>query len=358
MILLLAIVGGVAGVCVLIAAVGIITAIVIVVLRTRKKAREESALAESHASEPRDRMSDFVNPMSKRSSVVKTRPMLIDRMSATPAMLEQFDAVNIELEDIDINMEDVIGEGAFGKVYGAKLRRGGIDHIAAVKMVKPSLVAAHGIEAMYPAFIKEVTLMKKACDASQIGVCRLFGAVAANETLGIVMKRYSHSLQDEINASPGKIEIDRVINIAWTIARAASFIHKIEPPMLLRDIKPDNILIDRDGEAVIADFGCAGQVGMGEMQSSGQSGLSVVSSNLVGTTRYMAPEQVGWRYEPGMKEKGMAKVKRHAGTCLLSAYFIRCRSPPTHLTLLLSSPPRIFRHSQTCGRLRAHSARC
>ena len=51
---------------------------------------------------------------------------------------------------------------------------------AAVKMVKPSLVAAHGIEAMYPAFIKEVTLMKKACDASQNGVCRLFGAVAAN----------------------------------------------------------------------------------------------------------------------------------------------------------------------------------
>ena len=130
MMLLLAIVGGVAGVCVVIAAIAIITSIVIVVLRTREKAREESALAESHASEPRDRMSDFNNPMSKRSSVVKTRPMLIDRMSATPAMLEQFDAVNIELEDIDINMEDVIGEGAFGKVYGAKLRRGGIDHIA------------------------------------------------------------------------------------------------------------------------------------------------------------------------------------------------------------------------------------
>ena len=287
--------------------------------------------------------------MSRRSSNVKTRPMLIDRTSATLAMQVQFDSINIDTTDLTIDRLDVIGEGAFGEVYGGTLRSEAGDLIVAVKLVKPSLVAAHGIKKMYPAFIKEVTLMKKACDASQNGVCRLYGAVAVDGTLGIVMKRYDHSLQDEINSElPGTIELDRTINIAWTIARAASFIHGLKPPMLLRDIKPDNILIDSDGEPVIADFGCAGQVGMGEMQSSGQSGLSVVSSNLIGTTRFMAPEQVGWRYERGMKESGMAKVKRHA-----DVWAFACT-----LSSMLSgkSPWGEFKDTQVQGTLRGWGA--
>ena len=347
--IVLVIVGSVLGACVVIS--GLAATLIAIVCARKKKA------ADSRAREPvvEGMMMASItatNPMP-RSSPTKTRLILIDRTSATAAMLEEFDSVNIDPDDIAIDMEDFIGEGAFGKVFGAKLRRGGIDHSAAVKIVKPSLAAAHGISAMYPAFIKEVTLMKKACDASQNGVCRLFGAVAVNDSLGIVMKRYHHSLQDEITqALPGTIEIDRIINIAWTIARAASFIHKIEPPMLLRDIKPDNILIDSDGEAVIADFGCAGQVGMGAMQSSGQSGLSVVSSHLVGTTRYMAPEQVGWRYESGMEEIGMAKVKRHAGMSLLS------RERPSSLVLTSThtpSPTFIFvRCTCRCLGIRLH----
>ncbi len=64
---------------------------------------------------------------------------------------------------------------------------------------------------------------------------------------------------------------------ALEFAHAAGIVH--------RDVKPENILIDRTGTVKIADFGLA------KMVDSGSSGSLTMTNVSMGTPHYMAPEQ-------------------------------------------------------------------
>src|SRR6185369_14299953 len=67
------------------------------------------------------------------------------------------------------------------------------------------------------------------------------------------------------------------------VAGALDYAHR--QGVIHRDIKPDNILLDKEGNALLADFGIVKLTG-------GGSNLTV-TGGLVGTPAYMAPEQGG-----------------------------------------------------------------
>ncbi len=78
------------------------------------------------------------------------------------------------------------------------------------------------------------------------------------------------------------VDLKTKIDIVIQVCKALDFAHK--NGVIHRDIKPANILIDRQGNARVADFGIA--------QFHGRTNQEITSSDMVmGTAAYMAPEQ-------------------------------------------------------------------
>lgn len=86
----------------------------------------------------------------------------------------------------------------------------------------------------------------------------------------------------------------RNIVIKWScaVARALSFLHGRPQPILHRDLKPNNLLLNRALDLKVADFGIAKQCP--SQTATGHTELCKMTGG-VGTWRYMAPEVV--RYE-------------------------------------------------------------
>jgi hypothetical protein len=94
----------------------------------------------------------------------------------------------------------------------------------------------------------------------------------------IVMPFYTHgTLKDMMEKG---VPLNAGIRIIKQISEALEYAHGLG--ITHRDVKPSNILLDQNGNAVLSDFGIA--------QMSDAS-LSLTGSGLIGTPQYMSPEQ-------------------------------------------------------------------
>ena len=111
------------------------------------------------------------------------------------------------------------------------------------------------------------------------GVCVLHGTCEKDHRLCIVMKRYERSLADQIASGP--LDVSAVRRYGHSLFRTLRQLHEMNPPIIVQDIKPANILLDRHDELVLADFGIAEVV---------RTQTRIVPSSIKGTFNYMSPE--------------------------------------------------------------------
>jgi serine/threonine protein kinase len=125
------------------------------------------------------------------------------------------------------------------------------------------------------------------------GVCLLYGFCEVQQSrLCIVMKRYERSLESAIAAAGATgLDEERVRRYAESLSRTLQELH--ESGLVLRDIKPPNILLDAYDQPVFADFGIAVF-----LQTTVHRGTSIA-----GTWNYMAPEA----FEPQAFAEGIGK---------------------------------------------------
>lgn len=116
------------------------------------------------------------------------------------------------------------------------------------------------------------------------GIARVFDIVEDEENLYIIEDYIEGiSLEDELNRA-GKINEKDVTSWAKQITEALVYLHGNKPnPIIYRDMKPSNLILNKDGKVVIVDFGIAREFKQG----------SQGDTTHLGTIGYAAPEQFG-----------------------------------------------------------------
>ncbi len=105
----------------------------------------------------------------------------------------------------------------------------------------------------------------------------------------LVMERLVGRTLRQTLRQEGRLPGSRAIEILRDVCAAADAAHRRQ--MIHRDLKPENIFLAREGgveTAKVLDFGIAKALPSAELQSTADTGTGV----LVGTFRYMAPEQI------------------------------------------------------------------
>ncbi len=99
----------------------------------------------------------------------------------------------------------------------------------------------------------------------------------------IVMRYMPHgSLKERLeNAEGTGLPLPEIVKITRQIAEALDFAHAHN--VIHRDLKPDNVLLDADGNAYLSDFGIAKVI---------ETSMTFSGTLVMGTPSYMAPEQV------------------------------------------------------------------
>ena len=96
----------------------------------------------------------------------------------------------------------------------------------------------------------------------------------------IAMELVDGKTLKELVTERGPLPPDVAVGLTEQVLRALGYAHR--RGIVHRDIKPQNVIIDRDGQAKVADFGIARAGDTSEMTQAGA---------IVGTMQYLSPEQ-------------------------------------------------------------------
>uniref|UniRef100_A0A0D3CQ17 non-specific serine/threonine protein kinase n=1 Tax=Brassica oleracea var. oleracea TaxID=109376 RepID=A0A0D3CQ17_BRAOL len=168
---------------------------------------------------------------------------------------------------------NALGKGGFGTVYKGKLPDGNQD--VAVKILKES--KGNGEE-----FINEVASMSR---TSHVNIVSLLGFCYERNKRAIIYEFMPNGSLDKFISEhmSAKMKWEKLYDIALGISRGLEYLHNRCVSRIVHfDIKPQNILMDKDLCPKIADFGLA------KLCKNKESIISMLDAR--GTAGYIAPE--------------------------------------------------------------------
>jgi non-specific serine/threonine protein kinase len=166
-----------------------------------------------------------------------------------------------------------LGHGGMGRVY--KVQDTKISEKIALKLIRPE---AGLDQTSLERFSNELKLARK---IRHKNVCQMFDLGEEKGTHFITMEYVQGEDLKQLIRKVGRLSPGQAIGIARQICDGLEEAHKLG--VVHRDLKPQNIMIDDNGNARIMDFGIARSL----------SGKSITAAGImIGTPEYMSPEQV------------------------------------------------------------------
>ncbi|KAI3442622.1 Protein kinase domain-containing protein [Psidium guajava] len=235
---------------------------------------------------------------NRRKRIRGRRDPVQDRSIANPVELSSiavdesasFDPkLRISMDELrkatkNFHRQQIIGDGGFGLVFKARLANG---RTVAIKKLEPD--AFQG----FREFRAEMETLGK---LQHPNIVKILGYCVSNSDRVLVyefMQRgsldqwlYDTTLSSEngdVRHSVERLPLswDTRMKIIRGVASGLEYMHGLRTPIIHRDIKASNVLLDADFEAHIADFGLARAIGPSQ---------SHVSTQFAGTMGYMPPE--------------------------------------------------------------------
>lgn len=171
---------------------------------------------------------------------------------------------------------ELLGQGGMGAVY--KARQPGLDRLVALKVL-PREVGDD--PAFAERFTREARALAKLIHPHIVAV-HDFGQVAG---LCYFVMEYVDGVNLREMLAAGHLQPREALAIVPQICEALQFAH--DEGIVHRDVKPENVLVDRKGRVKMADFGLAKLLGI----PAGAWSLTQ-TGQVMGTPHYMAPEQI------------------------------------------------------------------
>ena len=166
-----------------------------------------------------------------------------------------------------------MGKGGMGNIYRVEDKK--INEEVALKLINPEIAADKKTIARFK------NELKYARKISHRNVCRMYDLSEKEGTHFITMEYVpGENLRNMIRMTR-QLGVGTAISIARQVCDGLAEAHRLG--VIHRDLKPQNIMIDKCGNARILDFGVARS-----LESKGVTGAGV----MIGTPEYMSPEQV------------------------------------------------------------------
>ncbi len=195
-------------------------------------------------------------------STTKTLESTVNKIARGTTFAERYEII------------EELGAGGMGKVYRVYDKK--IQVEIALKILKPEIAAD---KKTIERFRNEIRLAR---DITHKNVCRMHDLNEIEGTQYITMEYVSGEDLKSFIKRVGQLPSGKAIAITEQICKGLSEAHRLG--VIHRDLKPQNIMVDKDGNAKIMDFGIARS-----LKSEGITGEGAI----IGTPEYMSPEQVG-----------------------------------------------------------------
>jgi eukaryotic-like serine/threonine-protein kinase len=167
---------------------------------------------------------------------------------------------------------NILGVGGMGAVYQALDIE--LNRTIALKVIRPDLA---GNQSIIDRFKQELIL---ATQVTHKNVVRIYDLGEAEGMKFITMEFVEGQDLRSLIHERTKLSPEEAVEVMRQVCRALEAAHAVG--VIHRDLKPQNIMRDRNGRVVVMDFGLARTLGGDGMTQSGA---------LVGTMEYMSPEQ-------------------------------------------------------------------